>query len=165
MENLKYKSWQKFFFTIVFLPVFFLCSFSLMSETITLIDDSVVEGRVVEDTQEYIRIMDDAGFINKYLYSEIQEVAGPEEISSPAPVSVSSPSEGGTGSTAAEVDEVMGGLENNLKRTEQMIQDTLRRLYALPSDNASPPRSSRKGSGDQLQKERDNQYKKHDKYY
>jgi hypothetical protein len=140
----------------------YIFSTSIFAETIKLLDGTIAEGRVVEDTAEYIRIVDTAGYIHKYPYSDIEEVSiGEEKLEFSDTQELS---ENEDQSPDVQVDSVMSGLEDNLKKTEHMIQDTLSRLYKLPSDSKFQE-PSRKTKTDRLEEERDNKYRKNKKYY
>jgi len=147
------------------------CSVSVQAETIRLSNGKTIEGKVVEETAEHIRIMDAAGYIYKYRRFEIETITSPEPSSFSAPES-QEPSEQQTLKEAqGEIKGVRAQLEENLKQTEAMVQDTLRRLYALPEyqktfgDYKESGNVTGKNGSGRLQEERDRKYRKYKKYY
>lgn len=148
------------------------CTASVVAETITLSNGEVIEGKIVEETGEYIRVLDEAGYIHKYQRLEIEEVTYPEIPSFPSQEptqSAEQPPEQSLEQTQGAVDAVRAQMEENLKQTETMVQETLRRLYALPEYQNTfedyKKTDADKTRGSRLQEERDRKYRKHEKYY
>lgn len=151
------------------------CFNSIQADTIKLSNGKTIEARIVEETDDYIRVMDGAGFISKYPRLEIEAINPVEEIhsftGSEEPVSFPNTTEQQTDKAQAAVDKVRSQLKEDLKQTEKMVQETLQRLYALPEyqatfgDNNENDDAVNKRASDKLQKERDRKYRKYKKYY
>ena len=164
MEKL-HRRFKKQVLTLILFIFFIMCISpnSVFAETIKFLDGKTVEGKVVESTDEYIRIMDTAGYVYKYPYSDIQDVSASKEASVFSD-NMPESSENEYQSLDTQTNGVMTNLQDNLKKAEHMIQDTLRRLYALPSDDEAQE-SFQKSNTDQLKEERDSKYRKNKKYY
>ena len=128
------------------LVIICMAAISLCAETITLRNGEVIEGRIVEETNEYIRMMNPAGYIEKYPLDDI-EVAGDAAVE---PVDSSL--------QAAKKDPVKAQIRDNLKKTETMIQDTLKQLYPEPPAKRRTSGQEPDRKMNQLQEERNRRY-------
>lgn len=158
-----------------FMVAFGYCVMPLKAEIIKLTNGQIIEAKIVEETDDYIRIMDEAGFISKYPRLEIETIGTVETPSLPASQPIEAqpqPKQQVSGNAQeAVVDGVRAQLQENLKKTETMVQETLRRLYDMPEYQATFGNDQEKGNitgkrnASRLQEERDRKYKKHKKYY
>tara|TARA_B100000315_G_C14564723_1_gene582331 strand:- start:550 stop:984 length:435 start_codon:yes stop_codon:yes gene_type:complete len=135
--------------------LFTVCNNLIFAETIVLNSGEEIQGKIVEKTDAYIRISDPSGFLTKHDSSDIKDIIddAPVFIEETEPISAAEPIS----------DPVRQELSDNLKKTESMIQDTLKALYPAPKKRSgNQEKESDKSS---LQEEIDRKYKGYDKFY
>src|SRR4030042_302901 len=119
----------------------------LNAETIELGSGEVIEGRIVEQTEEFIRVLDGSGFLHKYQLLEVKSITAPQpqEPSPPEPLPFEPP--------VIKLDTPNEQLKDNLGQVSDMVQDALKQLYPQPSGMKYTPVVEE--DKDQLKEERD----------
>jgi hypothetical protein len=129
------------------------------ADSITLVNGTTVQGRIVEETEAYVRFVDRAGYIEKYPRTTIQDITFEKGATmsqtQESPIYEITPDK-----ATVPVPTQPQDLREHLLKTQAMIKETLERLDAMGEGEETPEEEK-----DLLKEERDKKYKKYEKYY